>query len=726
MGAPEGACNHFFSRIGLRQGRRGRLLDRAQKNPMSDDTFLVAVQKVTAGGVPLADVINTANELAGRGEGKLAQQLYKIWVNFNPEHPQLFVAHFNLAVVATSNGDIAAAMESLKAALQVNPEFLPAYINLGGLLERTGAPNEGIELWKTAITKLTPVTGPAVGWKIATLKQIGRLLGEHQKLETAEAALQECLTLNPGQRDVMEQLIALRLGQCKWPVVVPFEGCDRRSQVSAIHPLSMAAYTDDPLLQLASSWRYTGQLVDEDQDLARSDRRHSTVPANRRLRIGYVSSDLRDHAIGYLMAELFEVHDRSKVEVFAYYCGRPSAGEGLQQRIKAAVEHWVDIREMSDDEAAAKIAADGIDILVDVNGHTRDARTAVFARRPAPIQVNWLGFPSTMGSPYHHYIVADDWIIPRASEIYYSEKVLRLPCYQANDRKRIVAPEKPTRAQFGLPEDAVVFCCFNGVQKINTFTFARWMEVLKRTPNSVLWLLENAPEANERLRAEAERHGVDRGRIHFAPKLANPWHLARYPLADLFLDTAPYGAHTTCSDALWMGVPIVTLSGKSFASRVCGSLVRSAGLPELVVDSPDAFVDLAARLGNDPAAIAELKARLEAGRATCTLFDMDLLVSRLEDLYAHMADEHRAGRTPQPDLANLDAYLAIGVAQDHERVEMLTHPDYHGLYRAELKRRHRVRPLHADTRLWTAAEIARADAADPAEDEQPLRRAVGA
>lgn len=689
---------------------------------MSDDTFLVAVQKVTAGGCALGELIGAANELVQRGEPALARQLYKIWINFNADHPQLFVAHFNGAVVATQTNDISAAIESLRAAISLNADFLPAYINLGGLLERTGGPDQAVELWKTAITKLQPITGPGVGWKIATLKQVGRLLGEHQKLETAEQALQECLTLNPNQRDVMEQYLSLRLGQCKWPVIVPFEGVDRKAQVSTVHPLSMAAYTDDPLLQLASAWRYSAQLVDEDVDLSRSDRRRAPIEPGRRLRIGYVSSDLRDHAIGYLMAELFELHDKDEVEVFAYYCGRPSSGEGLQLRVKAAVEHWVDIREMTDDQAAAQIAADGIDILVDVNGHTRDARTGVFARRPAPLQVNWLGFPSTMGSPYHHYIVADEWIIPQGSELYYSEKVLRLPCYQSNDRKRVVADHRPTRAEAGLPEDAVVFCCFNGVQKINTFTFARWMEILKRTPGSVLWLLESIPEAAERLLAQAELHGVARSRIYFAPKLANPYHLARYPLADLFLDTGPYGAHTTCSDALWMGVPIVTLSGKSFASRVCGSLVRSAGLGELVCETPEAFVDLAVRLGSDPAAITELKARLEAGRATCTLFDMDLLVESLEGLYARIAEDYRRnGVAPTPDLTNLEAYLAVGVAQDHEGREMLVHPDYHGLYRAELARRHNVRPLHADTRLWTADDVAAADAAPAFEDEPPAR-----
>lgn len=695
---------------------------------MSDDAFMVALNRVTSGGMSLPDLIGAAAEQAERGQPRLAQQIYRIWIGMNKDHPQVFVAQFNAAVVASSLGEVAEAIDLLRAAVAANPEFLPAYINLGGLLERTGGMNEAVELWKGAITKLAPITGQAVGYKLATLKQLGRVLGEHQKLETAEVALQECLTLNAHQRDVMEQFISLRLGQCKWPVVTPFENVDRKAQVSAIHPLSMAAYTDDPLLQLASAWRYSSQLVDEDQDLARSDRRHAPIPANRRLRIGYVSSDLRDHAIGYLMAEVFELHDKEKVEVFAYYCGRPSETEALQLRVKAAVEHWVDIRGISDDDAAARIAADGIDILVDVNGHTRDARTGVFARRPAPIQINWLGFPSTMGSPYHHYIIADDWIIPPESEIYYSEKVLRLPCYQSNDRKRIVAEARPTRAEAGLPEDAFVFCCFNGLQKINAPTYARWMEILQRTPGSVLWMLDGVPEANQRLIDEAGKHGIDASRIIFGPKLANPFHLARYPLADLFLDTVPYGAHTTCSDALWMGVPIVTLSGKSFASRVCGSLVRSAGLSELVVETPEAFVELAVKLGNDRAAIAALKARLEEGRATCTLFNMDLLVNGLEGLYAGVAEDYRRGVLPKPDLANLEAYLAIGVAQDHEGAEMLTHPDYHGLYRRELARKHSVRPLQPDTRLWTADDIAAADA-DPALSDEPparLRRAANA
>lgn len=683
---------------------------------MSDDAFMAALHRVTNGGLSLPDLIGAAGDLSARGQPSLAQQLYKIWINFNAEHPQVYVAHFNGAVVATAVGDIADAITSLRAAIAVNPDFMPAYVNLGGLLEKTGAANDAVELWKVAITKLQPITGQQIGYKLATLKQLGRVMGDHHQPETAEQALMEALTLNPNQRDVMEQYMALRMGQCKWPIVQPFEGVEAKDHVLAIHPLSMGAFTDDPLLQLACAARYVEQAIEEKFENLHVDRRHQTIEPGRRLRIGYISSDLRDHAVGYLMAELFELHDKEKVEVFAYYCGRPG-NDGLTQRIKANVEHWTDIRELSDDVAARQIAADGIDILVDVNGHTRDSRTGVFARRPAPVLVNWLGFPGTMGSPYHHYIVADPWIIPPENELYYSEKVVRLPCYQPNDRKRVVAEEVPTRADAGLPEDAVVFCCFNGSQKINRPTFRRWMEILKGVEGSVLWLLDHGA-AGERLRQLAEEHGVDRNRIIFAQKLANPWHLARYPLADLFLDTVPYGAHTTCSDALWMGVPILTLSGRGFASRVCGSLVRSAGLPDLVTETPEDFVARGIELGNDRAALAALKARVQANRDTCDLFNMELLVERLEGLYADMAEDCRAGRLPRPDLTNMAAYLAIGVSLDHENREMLAERDYHGIYRTELERRHLVRPLHADQRLWTAADIARAE--QPPEPQEPV------
>jgi predicted O-linked N-acetylglucosamine transferase (SPINDLY family) len=676
---------------------------------MSADVFLQSVQKITSGALPIRELIEAAGALAAAGRSDAARELYKVWVRLNPEDPQAHVALFNCAVLESDAGELAQAAERLKQAIGRAPDFLPAYINLGGALERSGAADQAIETWKALLDRIPAVSGHAVEMKLTALKQIGRVFSDHHEAAMAEVALREALELVPEQRDVIEQYVALRMGQCEWPVMAASERIPRRTLMNGISPLSASAYADDPILHLATAARFVEQAVADPGDNP-CDRRAAQIDlSDRRLRVGYLSSDLRDHAIGYLMAELFELHDRERVEVFAYYCGRKDEG-ALNQRIKAAVEHWVDIREMSDEAAAARIASDAIDILVDVNGHTRDARNTVVARRPAPIIVNWLGYPGTMGTPWHHYLIADDYIVPEAFERYYFEKVVRLPCYQPNDRKRAVAEARPTRADCGLPQDAFVFCSFNGSQKLTRHTCLRWLEILRATPDSVLWLLDPGAETFRRLQDFAEQHGVDRVRLISAPKLANPYHLARYPLADLFLDSFPYGAHTTASDALWMGVPLLTMSGRSFASRVCGSLVRAAGLPELICESPEAFVRRAVELASAPASVAALKAKLEMHRRDCVLFDMEGLTRSLEALYAGMVADHQAGRLPQPDLANAEAYLRAAADFDHDAREMLgLASDYDDAYVARLAARHRARPIPADERLWTLDAIAAAE-----------------
>ena len=669
--------------------------------------FLSTLEAITGLRADLGEVINAVNTLTNGGQPGLASQLYKVWIACNRDSPQAPAAHFNNSVLQAAAGDVEGARASLESALALDPDFYPAYINLGMQLEKVGLVDQGVALWQTMVGRLAALSGPSIDYKLGAIKQIGRVLIDNRRSSLAEAWLAQALEIRGDQRDVLEQYIALRMSQCKWPIITPSDRVDRTTLMGGISPLSMASYTDDPLLQLATSKRYVEIAVDETPDAPEADRRDAPIDlAGRRIRVGYISSDLREHAIGYLMAELFEVHDRSKIEVFAYYCGKDPQG-GITDRIKAVVEHWVDITGMDDATAARQIAADGVDILVDVNGLTRHARTAVFARRPAPIQVNWLGFPGSMGTPYHQYIIADDWIIPEESEVYYSEKVLRLPCYQPNDRKRVVA-ERPTRASVGLPDDAFVFCCFNGAQKFTHFHFDRWLEILRRAPGSVLWLLEVDAEVNERLAAYAEARGIAPGRLVFAPKMPNPHHLSRYALADLFLDTTPYGAHTTASDSLWLGVPVLTLSGRSFAARVCGSLVRAAGLPEMICDTAEAYVERAVALATDPAEIKALKAKLEANRTTCVLFDMNLLVERLEALYADMCRAHQQGQRPQPDLTNLDIYRAIGAAEDHEAVEWRALEDYAGVYRARLAQRSRMRPIQPDGRVWSAEEAAKA------------------
>jgi predicted O-linked N-acetylglucosamine transferase (SPINDLY family) len=676
---------------------------------MNEIPYVTALQKIAAGNLQVGELVEVASKLSASGQIDQARQLYHVWIKGNPNHPLLYVVLFNCSALDSLVGDTNAAVEALKSSVSLNPDFLPAYINLGGFLERGGAPERAVELWRTGVNRSQPLTGMGIAYVTTALKQIARVMSDRQQIEGAETAVQQCLEITPNQGDLIEQFVALRLAQCKWPVIVGSERIEKKALVRGIHPLSTAVYTDDPMLHLSSSDRYVRQLPSEGVFNRAVDRRRAPVDIKaRRMRVGYISSDLRDHAVGYLMAEFFELHGRKDIEVFAYYCGPESDG-ALTRRIKSAVEHWTDIRKMSDDDAAKKIADDGIDILVDVNGHTRDARTGVFARRPAPIIVNWLGYPGTMATPYHHYIIADDWIIPKGSEMYYSEKVVRLPCYQPNDRKRAVASTVPTRKDAGLPENAFVFTCFNGTHKINKFTFDRWMEILNRTPESVLWLLDASAETKARLGKYAAASGIASERIIYAPKIQNSMHLARYVLADLFLDTAPYGAHTTASDALWMGIPVLTLSGRSFAARVCGSLVRSAGLKDLVMSSPRDYVEKAVSLGRNKAAVAAYKASLMKNRDRSTLFNMKVLVEKIEALYRGMCEDHRKGRLPRPDLNNLAPYLEAGIGFDHEVTEMQAVKDYEGMYREALARLHAGRAIPADKRLWRAADIARAE-----------------
>jgi predicted O-linked N-acetylglucosamine transferase (SPINDLY family) len=590
------------------------------------------------------DLIRAVEVLKQNGQAQAVSTLYSAWIEHNPNHPLLYAVLFNYAVALSDAEQLESARQCLEQAIQLNADFIPAYINLGRVHERLGSVNAALAEWSRALGRMTAVTGNAITHKTTALNQSARALEAADQDEAAEQMLRHSLELDATQREAVQHLIALRQRQCEWPVVLPSERVELRTLIEGLSPLSAAALTDDPLLQLALAHHYNRMDVGDPSENIVSTRPPVTS-ASTRLRVGYLSSDLREHAVGYLMTEVFALHDRENVEVFAYYCG-PESKDPLHHHFKSTADHFTSIASLDDAAAARRIADDGVQILVDLNGYTRDARLKVVAQRPAPVIVNWLGFPGTMASPYHHYLIADDFIVPASHELYYSEKVLRLPCYQPSHRSRTVAPHTPTRADVGLPENATVFCCFNGAHKIHPFTFERWLSILARTPESVLWLLGSSDATNERLRTHATARGIAKERIVFAQKLANPFHLARYSLADLFLDTTPYGAHTTASDALWTGVPVLTLSGRSFASRVCGSLVRAAGIPELVCESAEQFVETAVRFGNDRASLAPLRERLRAGRDSCVLFDMPSLVRHLEGLYMQMWQAPNARPTP--------------------------------------------------------------------------------
>lgn len=672
---------------------------------METEAFLAAVKALTERSLTIVDLVEVADSLKGKGRLDLVGPLYRLWIEFNKESPLLYAAYFNYAITMAEGNDLAAAREAFERAIELNPDFSPAYVNLGGVLEKQGSLGEAVSRWQSLVDRLSPVTGSAIKFKITALRQMGRALQASGQLSTLEGIFKQSLEIDSAQRDIAEQLTALRMSLCRWPALEAFEGVNRETLMRSMHPLSAAAYADDPLFQLATAWDYSRKTIGHKIPPLAPAYENTSDPANpARLRIGYVSSDMCNHAVGYLMTELFErLHERNRVETVIYYNGA-AANDSISSRIKSAVNSWVDINSMDDTTAAQRIQTDGIHILVDLNGHTKGARTGIFALRPTPVAVNWLGFPGSMGSPYHHYLIADDWIIPQQHEIYMSEAVVRLPCYQPNDRHRVVSPNRPSRQDVGLPEDAMVYCCFNGVQKLNRRMFERWLTILEQVPQSVLWLLEGHEEARKTLHGIASQAGVAPDRLIFAKSLPNADHLARYPLADLFLDTFPYGAHTTASDALWMGVPILTQSGHSFASRVCGSLTIAAGLPELVCHTPEDYVERAIVLGRAPDQILRYKAHLEAARGTCTLFDMDRLTDHLEQLYEGMWSDLRRGDLPRPDLAGLESYLDLASEEDLEASEIPKVEGYHAWYRQKLSRRHASYPIAADHRLWTSAE----------------------
>lgn len=664
----------------------------------SSEILSPALIQSMVGGMAVPDLIRTAETFKRSGQNASVEVVYAAWIQAHAQDPLLYAVLFNFSVVLADAGRLEQAQTCLEQAIALNPEFMPAHINLGRVHERQGKVGLAIVQWSAALARMAGVNGLAVTHKTTALNQCGRALEALNQDEAAENMLRESLELDRQQREVAQHYVALRQRQCKWPVLETTERIGSRLLLEGMSPLSMAAFTDDPLLQLALASHYNRL----DVPLA-GEVRHDWPVARAwsgPLRVGYLSSDLREHAVGYLMTEIFGLHDRARVETHAYYCG-PQSADALHRHFRDSADHWTDLNGMDDAAAAHRMAEDGIQILVDLNGYTREARLGLVALRPAPVIVNWLGYPGTMGSPYHHYIIADDWIIPSAHEGYYSERVLRLPCYQPSNRARTVAPTRPTRTEAGLPEEGAVYCCFNGSHKITRFTMDRWLAILSQVPGSVLWLLGSTESADARLRLYAESRGLAGERLVFASKLANPHHLARYPLADLFLDTTPYGAHTTASDALWAGVPVLTLSGRSFASRVCGSLVGAAGTPDMVCADAEEFVARAVNLGRDPGALADVRERLRVQRPTCSLFDMPRLVRELEGLYAGMWEDCLHGRLPRPDLANLDAYLEVGIEAEHEAVETQLRDDYDAWWRQRLAARHRVRPLARDRRLVT-------------------------
>lgn len=572
---------------------------------------------------------------AGRLDDATAQ--YRAALERRADFP---VAETNLARLLQRRRDLDGARTVLRGLLGRHPWTAEAWRVLGLVLMDGFQAASALAALRNAVV-LSPDDS-------AYLMELGGAASQAGRVAASVDAYRWSVTVDPANDAALGHLIQQQRHACDWRGLADREErmiVRQRAGADGVSPfcLPMTGAGSADLLTAARRWARV-----KVQGVAALSRGPWMPAPDGRLRIGYLSSDLREHAVAHLFAELLELHDRVNFAVTAYSTGADD-GSAMRQRLMRGVERFVDLRGRSDADAARVIAGDGVDILVDVNGYTAFARTGIMAARPAPVQVNWLGYPGTMGAPFIDYLVADPVVIPEGDEGYYDEAVVRLPwCYQANDRQRPVAEATPTRESCGLPPDGFVFCCFNSPYKLSSALFGLWARLLHAVPRSVLWLYAPSALVADNLRREASARGVAAERLVFAPPLPQAEHLARHRLADLFLDTLPYNAHTTGSDALWAGLPVLTCRGATFAGRVGASLLRAVGLPELITESLEAYEAAALRLAGNPTELAALRARLAETRVSAPLFDTPRFTRRLEAAYRAMWDRHRAGGPPRP------------------------------------------------------------------------------
>jgi predicted O-linked N-acetylglucosamine transferase (SPINDLY family) len=592
----------------------------------------------------LADPADTfAAEMHGKCgvvllEMKRPAQALMAFNRYLADCPMSAQGHNNRGAALLRLNQLPEALLSFQRALELAPEFPEAHNNRGTALFKMLRNAEALSCFEKAI-ELRPAMADAFLNGGLALKELDRhgeaasYFEHYQGLHPASAqglglrfhALQNCCDWRDYQSQVERILQAVRQGR------------------DAEQPFSMLSLSDDAGAQLACARTY----VHHGAPPAATALAPATPYAHERVRVGYLSGDFRDHAIAYLMAGVLEQHDAMRFESFAFSL-RPADPGPYGQRIGAAVSQFIDLSALSDTEAAAQIRAHEIDILIDLAGFTQGSRSAILAQRPAPLQLNYLGFPGTLGAPYIDYLIADPYLIPESLQPHYAEQILYLPeCFQANDDQRPFSSKPPSRSELGLPEHGPVLCCFNNSYKITPRFFSVWMRLLAASPESVLWLVASTELVQQNLRREAQRRGIDPNRLIFAPRVPYAQHLGRLGRADLFLDTLPFNGGTTASDALWAGLPVLTCSGQAFAARMAGSLLSALALPELICTDLDSYEQLAGALLREPQRLADLKARLLAQRLTSPLFNTKRFTRHLEAAYLQAYQRHQQQQPPK-------------------------------------------------------------------------------
>ena len=603
-----------------------------------------------------------------RGQPARAVELISAAIKISPHSP---AAHNNLGVAHLALQQTPQALQSFDCALALQPDHSDALFNRGNALLALRRLNEAVDSFRAVIALDAGHAG--------AYNNLGNTLLELGQAQQAIEAFDRCLALQPDLADVhynrgdalnalrrYEEAVASfeaarrlnpdgaftqgvlgdRMRLCLWDDFEP-RLADVKQRVAAglptISPLALLALDDDAALHqiAARTWVEAKHAAGSTREapLACSD--------THRLRIGYYSADFRNHPVSQQLIAVLEQHDKAAFEVFAFSFG-PQVNDAMQQRVRAAVDHFIDISSRSDEQVAQLSRDLSIDIAIDLAGLTASARPGMFAARCAPVQASYLGYPGTTGADYIDYLLADAVTIPASHRQHYSEQIITLPgCFMPHDTTQALVVPPLTRAEAGLPEQGFVFRCYNSSYKILPETFACWMRLLQQVDGSVLWLNADNSATTANLRAQALAHGIAHDRLVFADRASLPLHHARNRLADLFLDTFPYGAHSTGADALWSGLPVLTRRGASFASRVCASLLTELDLPELITETAADYETTALRLARNPQELAALRDRLWSQRETCTLYKPAIWVCQLEQAY--LAISQRAARGDAPE-----------------------------------------------------------------------------
>jgi protein O-GlcNAc transferase len=568
--------------------------------------------------------------LSSQDRGPEAVEAFRRAVAAEPRNAGM---HLNLGHELLRTGAREEAVASYDRVLVIEPTNVAACVSRGDALLELGRPEQALASYDRVMA-LTP-------YHVNAAHNRGIALLDLNRHEAAAAAFRAVLKIAPEYPYAMGYRLHALLHCCEWKdydrdVEQVLEGTRAGKPVAG--PFNFLPISDSAADQLGCAKLFVAQeFPAAAQPLWRGERYE-----HGRIRLAYLSGDFRNHATAYLMAGLFEAHDRTRFEISALSFGGDR--DEMTARLVPAFDRFVDVAGKSDQEVARLLRELEIDIAVDLHGFTRGGRAGIFAQRPAPVQVNYLGYPGTMGAPYMDYLIADRSVIPDDHQHWYSEKIVTMPdSYQVNDSRRRIAEQTPTRRGAGLPEGGFVFCCFNNSYKFSPALFDVWMRLLQGVAGSVLWLVEDNPAATRNLRREAGQRDVDPQRLIFAPRVRLEDHLARHRLADLFLDTHPCNAHTTASDALWAGLPVLTRLGESLAGRVAASLLAAVGLPELITRSWQEYEQLALKLATNEDLLRGLRARLAQGSRMQPLFDTERYCRHLESAYLTMWERSRRG-----------------------------------------------------------------------------------